>query len=157
MSKCATSITWNTCYLWLLADLSTNLQCLLSEHVDKQFVCGAPDRRPPLAATTHNPPLTSAQMSVAPSLMPHVGGGRLYWSMMLLRTKGGVVGWWGNMISGLGHTDTQLVVVADQDIWQRGEVWGIGWQMGCTSAEAVNKNMERRGWVGVGVGGRVWR
>ena len=33
MSKYVILITRDTCFLWLLADLSTNLQCLLSEHV----------------------------------------------------------------------------------------------------------------------------
>ena len=79
MSKYATSITWNTSYLWLLADLSTNLQCLLSEHVDRQFVCGAPDRRPPLAATTHNP--TSDISPNVSSSQPHAPCG---WGQIVL-------------------------------------------------------------------------
>ena len=31
-SKYVILFTWDTCFLWVLVDLTTNLQCLLSEH-----------------------------------------------------------------------------------------------------------------------------
>ena len=61
-----------------------------------QFVCSASDRRPPLAATAHDLPVTTVQKSVAVSPCSALVGPDCIWRVMLPRTRRGM-GWgmWG--------------------------------------------------------------
>ena len=80
------------CEFWLTWVQTSNVYCRNM----RQFVCSASDRRPPLAATTHNLPVTTVQRWVAVSLCSALAEPDCIWWVMLPRTKRGR-GWglWG--------------------------------------------------------------
>ena len=73
------------CEFWLTWVQTSNVYCRNM----RQFVCSASDRRPPLAATTHNLPVTTVQRWVAVSLCSALAEPDCIWWVMLPRTKRG--------------------------------------------------------------------